>query len=57
MMGKEGTLEWLQRRIEEYRSLQNDTAEVVKDLRYIGKLGSGFAPVDELVKVDISCRE
>jgi hypothetical protein len=57
MMGKEGTLEWLQRRIEEYRSLQNDTAEVVKDLRYIGKLGSGFASVDELAKVDISCRE
>jgi hypothetical protein len=30
---------------------------VVKDLRYIGKLGSGFASVDELAEVDIGCGE
>jgi hypothetical protein len=57
MMNKEDTLEWLRRRTKEYRSLQNDAGEVVKDLRDIGKVGSGFVSVDELYEIDIGSGE
>jgi hypothetical protein len=46
-------LEWLSRRIEEYRSSKDDAMGVVEDLDEIGKLGRGFSFMDDLDKVDI----
>jgi hypothetical protein len=46
-------LEWLSRRTVEYRSSRDDTMGVVEDLDELGKLGQGFASMDNLEKVDI----
>jgi hypothetical protein len=52
-MNHEHNIEWLKRRMEEYRSARNGMGEVVEDLDEIGKLGSGFVSIDDLEEVDI----
>jgi hypothetical protein len=46
-------LEWLSRRVEEYRSSKDDAMGVVEDLDEIGKLGRVFSFMVDLDKVDI----
>jgi hypothetical protein len=53
MVSRDESLTWLQRRIEEYRSNENNIGEVVEDFDDMVKLGSGFVSSDELDKVDI----
>jgi hypothetical protein len=53
MVSKEGDIDWLVRRADEYRLAKNDISEVVEDFDDIGKLGYGFSAVDELHEVDI----
>jgi hypothetical protein len=53
MVSKEGDIDWLVRRADEYRLAKNDISEVVEDFDDIGKLRYGFSPVDELHEVDI----
>jgi hypothetical protein len=53
MVSKEGDIDWLVRRADEYRLAKNDISEVVEDFDDIGKLRYGFSAVDELHEVDI----
>jgi hypothetical protein len=53
MASKEGDIDWLVRRADDYRLAKNDISEVVQDFDDIGKLGYGFSTVDELDEVDI----
>jgi hypothetical protein len=53
MASKEGDIDWLVRRADDYRLAKNDISEVVEDFDDIGKLGYGFSTVDELDEVDI----
>jgi hypothetical protein len=53
MMNKENSIKWLQERTEGYRSIMNDTGELVEDFNEVGKLGSGFTLIDELEEIDI----
>jgi hypothetical protein len=46
-------LEWLSRRTVEYHSYTDDAMGVVEDLDELGKLGRGFASLNDLEKVDI----
>ena len=41
-------LEWLQQRIEHYRSQENDMCETVEDFDDMSKLGHGFTSADPL---------
>jgi hypothetical protein len=45
-------LEWLQQRLEHYRSHENDMCEAIEDFDDI-KLGCGFTSADPLEEVDI----
>src|SRR3954463_3854115 len=45
--------EWLQKRLEEYRSNGNDIFESIEELEDIDKLGQGFASADPLEEIDI----
>ena len=45
--------EWLQKRLEEYRSNGNDIFESIEELEDMDKLGEGFALADPLEEVDI----
>jgi len=45
--------EWLQKRLEEYRSNGNDIFESIEELEDMDKLGQGFASADPLEEVDI----
>jgi hypothetical protein len=53
MASNEDSIKWLQRRTEQYRSYQSDRGEVVDDFDEVGKLGSGFVPLDDLEEVDL----
>jgi hypothetical protein len=46
-------IEWLKRRIEQYRSEKNDMCEAVEDFSEIERLGQGFMLADPLEEVDI----
>jgi hypothetical protein len=52
-MNKENSIKWLQERTKGYRSIMNDTGELVEDFNEVGKLGSGFTLIDELEEIDI----
>jgi ribonuclease HI len=52
-MSKEASLEWLQKRVQEYRSTKNDIGETVEDFDEVEKLGQGFTSADPLEEVDI----
>ena len=45
--------EWLQKRLEEYRSNGNDIFESIEELEDMDKLGQGFTSADPLEEVDI----
>jgi hypothetical protein len=53
MMSVSKDLEWLSRRTVEYHSYLNKAMGVVEDLDELGKLGQGFASMDDLEEVDI----
>jgi hypothetical protein len=46
-------IEWLKKRVEQYRSEKNDICEVVDDFSEVEKLGQGFTSADPLEDVDI----
>nr|ABA97058.1 retrotransposon protein, putative, unclassified [Oryza sativa Japonica Group] len=50
---QEASLEWLQKRVQEYRSTKNDIGETVEDFDEVEKLGQGFTSADPLEEVDI----
>src|SRR5512141_950066 len=52
-MSKEANLEWLQKRVQEYRSTKNDIGETIEDFDEVEKLGQGFTLADPLEEVDI----
>ena len=45
--------EWLQKRLVEYRSNENDMYESIEELDDMDKLGQGFTSADPLEEVDI----
>ena len=45
--------EWLQQRIEHYRTRTNDMCETIKESEDMDKLGQGFTSADPLEKVDL----
>ena len=45
--------EWLQKRLVEYRSSENDMYESIEELDDMDKLGQGFTSADPLEEVDI----
>jgi hypothetical protein len=53
MMNIDEELEWFHRRTEGYRSGQNDTGGLVKELESKGKLGQEFSSMDCLDEVYI----
>jgi hypothetical protein len=50
-MDKENNLDWLQRRVEQYRSNKNDICEAIEDFDEVQKLGQGFSSADPLEEV------
>jgi hypothetical protein len=48
MLSKEGSIDWMRKKIEECRSLKDDIKEVVDDFDEVGKHGRGFISIDEL---------
>ena len=52
-MGKEDNLDWLQKRVEQYRSDKNDICEAIDDFDEVQKLGQGFSSADPLEEIDI----
>jgi hypothetical protein len=46
-------IEWLKKRIEQYRLEMNDIIEVIDDFSEVEKLGQGFTLADPLEEVDI----
>jgi hypothetical protein len=46
-------IEWLKKRVEQYRSEKNDICEVINDFSEVEKLGQGFTSTDPLEEVDI----
>lgn len=46
-------LEWLQKRLVEYRSDENDMYESIEELDDMDKLGQGFTSADPLEEIDI----
>nr|AAQ56356.1 putative polyprotein [Oryza sativa Japonica Group] len=50
---QEANLEWLQKRVQEYRSTKNDIGETIEDFDEVEKLGQGFTSADPLEEVDI----
>lgn len=53
MMSKDANLEWLQKRVQEYRYIKNDIGESIEDFAEVEKLDQGFTSVDPLEEVDI----
>jgi hypothetical protein len=53
MLSKADSLAWLCRRSEEYRNHKVHTSEAIEDFEDFGKLGQGFASVEELEEVDL----
>ena len=45
--------EWLQNRLVEYRSNENDMYESIEELDDMDKLGQGFTSADPLEEIDI----
>ena len=52
-MGKEDNLDWLQKRVEQYRSDKNDICEAIDDFDEVQKLGQGFSSADPLEEIYI----
>ena len=52
-MGAQNNLDWLQHRMEQYRSTTNDMCEAIEDFDEIEKLGQGFSSADPLEEIDI----
>ena len=52
-MSREANLEWLQKRVQEYRSTKNDIGETIEDFDEVEKLGQGFTSANPLEEVDI----
>uniref|UniRef100_J3MEC9 Uncharacterized protein n=1 Tax=Oryza brachyantha TaxID=4533 RepID=J3MEC9_ORYBR len=50
---QESSLDWLQKRTEQYRSNKNDICEAIDDFDEVEKLGQGFSSADPLEEVDI----
>jgi hypothetical protein len=46
-------IEWLKKRVEQYRLEKNDICEVVDDFSEVEKLGQGFTSANPLEEVDI----
>jgi hypothetical protein len=46
-------IEWLKKRVEQYRSEKNDICETVDDFSEVEKLGQEFTSADPLEEVDI----
>jgi hypothetical protein len=46
----DSSIEWLKRRLSEYRLTENDMGDIVEDFDEVGKLGLGFSVVDESMK-------
>lgn len=44
---------WLNKRLEQYRSIENDMHESIEEIDDIDKLGQGFTSADPLEEVDI----
>jgi hypothetical protein len=53
MLSKADNLAWLCRRLKEYQDHKVHTGEVIEDFEDFGKLGQGFASVDDLEEIDI----
>jgi hypothetical protein len=53
MLSRKDSIDWMRKRTEEYRSSKNDIKEIVDDFYKVGKLGRGFAAIDELEEIDI----
>nr|ABA97489.1 retrotransposon protein, putative, unclassified [Oryza sativa Japonica Group] len=49
---QEANLEWLQKRVQEYRSTKDDIGETVEDFDEVEKLGKWFTSADPLEEVD-----
>ena len=47
------SLDWLQKRLENYRSQEIDMHESIEELENMDKLGQGFTSADPLEKIDI----
>jgi hypothetical protein len=47
------SLDWLQKRLENYRSQENGVHESIEELENMDKLGQGFTSADPLEKIDI----
>ena len=52
-MNKYDSINWLQRRTEEYRSGKSDMHETIEDFDDMEKLGQGFSSADPLEEIDI----
>jgi hypothetical protein len=46
-------IEWLRKRVEQYRSEKNDICEAIDDFSDVEKLGQGFMSADPLEEVNI----
>jgi len=46
-------MQWLQSRVEDYRSDKNDMCEAIENFEELDKLGQGFTSADPLEEVDI----
>jgi hypothetical protein len=49
-MSTQKNIEWLQHRMEQYRSITNDMCEAIEDFE---ELGQGFSSTDPLEEIDI----
>jgi hypothetical protein len=55
-MSAKKNVEWLRRRIEQYRCTTNDMCEVIEDFEDVEKLGKCFSLADPLKEIDIGDR-
>jgi hypothetical protein len=53
-MSTQKNVEWLQHRMEQYRSITNNMCEAIEDFNEVEKLGQGFSSVDPLVEIHIA---
>jgi hypothetical protein len=52
-MSAQKNVEWLQHRMEQYRSTTNNMCEAIEDFDEVEKLGQGFSSTDPLKEIDI----
>jgi hypothetical protein len=52
-MSAQKNVEWLQHRMEQYRSTTNNMCEAIEDFDEVEKLGQGFSSADPLKEIDI----